>query len=62
MLAGDAVYFPTQESLYVFDASTARQLRQPIYLARRGLTGGNIIVAQNHLLITTADKVAAFKE
>ena len=61
-LAGDVVYFPTQQALYVFDAATAKQLRQPIDLARRGLTGGNIIVAQNHLLITTADKVAAFAE
>jgi len=60
VLAGGVVYWPTQTDLYVFDQSTARQVRQPINLARRGLTGGNIFVAQEHLLITTADRVFAF--
>ena len=61
-LAGDVVYWPAKDALYVFDQHSARQTRQPIDLARRGLTGGNIIVAGDQLIITTADKVYAFQE
>lgn len=62
ILAGGIVYWPTHDALYVFDQNTARQVRQPIDLARRGLTGGNILVAGGQLLITTADKVVAFRD
>ncbi len=62
VLAGDVVYWPTKDAIYVFDQSTARMIRQPIDLSRRGLTGGNLLVADGHLLVTTADKVVAFTE
>jgi hypothetical protein len=61
-LAGGNIYWPTASEIYVFDQATARQVRQPIQLAERGATGGNLIVAGGHLLITTADKVIAFAD
>lgn len=61
-LAGDAVYWPTREEIHVFDQATARPVRQPIKLDRRDAGGGNLIVAQDYLLVTTADEVTAFNQ
>jgi outer membrane protein assembly factor BamB len=62
VLAGSNIYWPTASEIYVFDQSTARQVRQPIQLDQRGASGGNLVVANGHLLVTTADKVIAFAD
>jgi outer membrane protein assembly factor BamB len=61
-LAGDVVYWPTEAAVYVFDQRTAREIRQPIELARREATGGNLLISGERMLIATPDKVIAFAD
>ena len=58
MLAGDSVLWPTRDKLYVFDQQTA-QPRKVIDLAARGVTGGNLLVADGRLLIATDNELIA---
>lgn len=58
VLAGGLVWWPTRESIYLFDQATARLKRQ-IPLAPRGLKGGNLLVAGDRLLIATGDELIA---
>ncbi|HEX7449570.1 MAG TPA: PQQ-binding-like beta-propeller repeat protein [Pirellulales bacterium] len=58
VLVGDKVYWPTWDKIYVFDQKSGRQ-EQPIDLASRGATGGNLLVADGLLLIATHDKLMA---
>jgi len=60
ILAGQHVYWPTRERIYVFDQHDMRQTRQPIDLAPIGTTGGNLVIVDGVLLIATADRLAAF--
>ena len=62
MLAGDKVYWPTRESIYVFDSATMRQARQPINLTEMGTTGGNLLIQDGVLVMATADRLMAFNE
>lgn len=62
VLAGDAVYWPTREAIYLFDQDTGRQLRQPIQLAPLGLTAGNLLIQDGVLVVTAADRIYAFNE
>ncbi|MCO6456136.1 MAG: PQQ-binding-like beta-propeller repeat protein [Pirellulaceae bacterium] len=59
-LAGDQVYWPTREALYVLDQAGPRQTRQPIPLAEMGVSGGNVVVAGGVLLVAGADHLTAF--
>ncbi|MDX1945128.1 MAG: PQQ-binding-like beta-propeller repeat protein [Pirellulaceae bacterium] len=69
VLGGSHVYFPTRETIYVFDqrpaatdfGSQPRLVRQ-IPLAPRGLTGGNLLISGGVLLIATGDRLVAFGE
>jgi len=45
------VFWPTREKIYVFDPLTAR-LKKEIELGPLGVRGGNVTVANGHLLIT----------
>jgi outer membrane protein assembly factor BamB len=58
MLAGGQVWWPTRESIYLFDQATG-QLRKQIPLVPRGLTGGNLLVAGDRLLIATGSELVA---
>lgn len=60
VLAGNQVYWPTRDRLYVFDQRGPRQTRQPIDLTPLGLTGGNLLIAHDTLLIAGADRLSAF--
>ena len=69
VLAGSHVYFPTREAIFVFDQlPTATDFgRQPklvrqIPLVPRGVTGGNLVIADGVLLIATGDRLVAFGE
>ncbi|MCI0358172.1 MAG: PQQ-binding-like beta-propeller repeat protein [Planctomycetaceae bacterium] len=69
ILAGDLVYFPTRESILVFDQRPTRtdfgwqpQLVREIPLVPRGATGGNLVIANGVLLIATGDRLMAFGE
>ena len=59
VLAGDCVLWPSRENIYVFEAATGRQ-KKVVSLVAHGATGGNLLVTERHLLITTADELVAF--
>ncbi|MCY2986744.1 MAG: PQQ-binding-like beta-propeller repeat protein [Planctomycetota bacterium] len=59
LLAGSSVYWPTRDKIYVFAQDGSRQVRQPIDLAPLGLTGGNLVLAEDVLLIATANELVA---
>jgi len=66
-IAGRHIWWPTRESIYVFDGQPAKtdfgwQPRpvQEIPLAARGATGGNLVMAGGVLLIATGDRLIAF--
>ncbi len=58
VLAGDSVLWPTREKIYVFDQKTARP-KKVIDLVPRGASGGNLLAADEHLLIATAGELIA---
>ena len=58
VLAGDRVYWPTRDTLYVFDQRTA-QPRGAVDLIARGAAGGNLLAAGRRLLIATATELIA---
>ena len=68
LMAGDHVYWPTREAIYVFrgsprhaaDGSFVPDGTGEIPLELRGATGGNLVFARDTLLIATGDKLHAF--
>jgi outer membrane protein assembly factor BamB len=69
LLAGQNVYWPTREKIFVFKQQTHRTeqgwtpipVRQ-IELTHRGVTGGNLLMSKGILLIATSDRLYALKE
>jgi hypothetical protein len=59
ILAGGKVYWPTAETIYVFDQVRNRQ-DEPINLAVRGASGGNLLIAGGGLVIVGSDRLVAF--
>ncbi|MGM0488186.1 MAG: PQQ-binding-like beta-propeller repeat protein [Planctomycetota bacterium] len=59
VLAGDQVFWPTYDSIYVFEQGSNQQVRQPIELQPLGLTGGNLVIVDDTLLIAGAEQLAA---
>ncbi len=58
ILAQDCVLWPTRERILVFDLKTAQPLKA-IDLLPRGVQGGNLLVANNGLLIATDKELIA---
>jgi outer membrane protein assembly factor BamB len=58
LLAGDFVYWPTRETIHVFQHATGRHVRE-ISLLARGVTGGNLLVGGGRLLIAGPDELVA---
>jgi len=58
LLAGSKVYFPTATKIHVFDQQGGQEESQ-IDLAALGLTGGNLVVTGEILLITAAERLAS---
>jgi outer membrane protein assembly factor BamB len=68
LLAGSHVYWPTYESILVFEQRAIRSAHgwepvpiREIPLAASGVTGGNLVAANGILLIAGADQMAAFR-
>ena len=59
VLAGNQVFWPTYEYIYIFQQDSHQQVRQPIELSSLGLTGGNLVIDQDTLLIAAADRLTA---
>jgi outer membrane protein assembly factor BamB len=69
IVAGDQVYWPTRDSLYVFAAQPVKtdtgwrpQGVRDISLVQRGATGGNLTIAGGVLLIAGSERLYAFDE
>jgi len=69
VLAGDHVYWPTRESIYVFAQQPVKDATgwrpggiRDIALAPRGATGGNLTIADGVLLIAAGDRLYAFDQ
>jgi outer membrane protein assembly factor BamB len=69
ILAGGHVWWPTRESIFVFDQQPAAtdfgwqpKLVREIPLVPRGVTGGNLVIAEGVLLIATGDRLVAFDQ
>ncbi|HBO44949.1 MAG TPA: hypothetical protein DD670_13675 [Planctomycetaceae bacterium] len=61
VLAGRRVYLPADDRIYVFDQDSAK-LEKIIELQPKGVAGGNLLVADGKLLITTKDGLVALGE
>jgi outer membrane protein assembly factor BamB len=68
LIAGGHVWWPTRESIFVFEARPAAtgfgwqpRLVREIPLLPRGVTGGNLVLAEELLLIATGEKLVAFE-
>jgi outer membrane protein assembly factor BamB/predicted negative regulator of RcsB-dependent stress response len=66
-IAGRHIWWPTRESIYVFDSQPIAtdfgwqpRIIREIPLVPRGVTGGNLVLADGVLLIATGDKLIAF--
>ncbi len=66
-IVGEQVWWPTRESIFVFSTQPVRigqgwgpPLLKEIPLVPRGLTGGNVLVAGDKLIITTGTQLAVF--
>ena len=59
VLAGQYVYLPTREKIFVFEQKSAR-LVDSIELSPKNAGGGNLIAAQGRLLIATTKELIAF--
>jgi hypothetical protein len=67
ILVDKHVYWPTRESIFVFDQRIRPEMlgREPeairtIDLASRGVTGGNLVLSERALLIATQDQLIVF--
>jgi outer membrane protein assembly factor BamB len=58
VLAGNSVLWPAGKKIYLFDQKTARP-KKVIDLAARGASGGNLLLADGHLLIATGTELIA---
>lgn len=67
VIVGEQVWWPTRENILIFSTQPARRgtewsppLLKEIQLVPRGLTGGNLLIAGDKLVITTGTKLAVF--
>jgi hypothetical protein len=67
VIAGDQVWWPTRENILVFGVAPIRAgneltppLLKEIPLVPRGLTGGNLLVTGDKLVVTTGTKLTVF--
>jgi len=58
VLAGDRVYVPADDRVYVLDQESG-ELKKIIELAPRGVAGGNLLVADGVLLVATEHELVA---
>lgn len=59
VLVGDKIYWPTMEQIFVLSQKTGLPVQQPIDLRQRGVTGGNLIVANGNLFVASPSELVA---
>jgi outer membrane protein assembly factor BamB len=60
ILAGDVVYWPTREDIYVVEQATGVPRRRIPLLARYAESGGNLVLAGEHLVVAQSRRIVAF--
>lgn len=62
LLVDDAIYWPTHEEIFVVAQETgAIRQRFPLF-ALNGQYGGNLVLAENHLLVAQPNRLAVFSD
>lgn len=62
-LAGDAVYWPTRRAVLVISQRSGQILREhPLAFPHHHRMGGNVVIAQDRLLIASADRLTVYGE
>ena len=65
LITSDTVWWPTREGVLLFDLHTQRHVDTIWFtpaLAAAGVSGGNLLMSQGHLIVATADRLIAFNE
>ena len=57
LVAGEEVFWPTRDRIYVFDVITGQQTREPIDISALGSTGANLVAAEGRLLVVGQDRM-----
>ncbi len=60
LLIDDLVLWPTRDRIHVLAQDAPRMVRQPIELSPLGMTGGNLLLAGDTLLVAGANQLAAY--
>jgi outer membrane protein assembly factor BamB len=60
ILAGNVVYWPTREDIYVVDQATGRLRRRIPLLARYVESGGNLVLAGDFLAVAQSRRIVVF--
>jgi outer membrane protein assembly factor BamB len=60
ILAGNVVYWPTREDIYVVDQTTGRLRRRIPLLARYVESGGNLVLAGDFLAVAQSRRIVVF--
>jgi hypothetical protein len=64
LLAGEQIFWPTRgraDQILVFEAARGQPARQPLALNAVGVSAGNLVVGQGHLLVAGPEELAAFR-
>ena len=60
VVAGDEIFWPTRNEIYVLHAATGERTRTPISLRSISDHGANLAAAHEHLIVAGHDKLTAF--
>lgn len=61
LLAGNQLYWPTRRTLFLLDAYSLSPVRQPVYLERLGVQGGNLVLVGQTMLIAGPQRMSALQ-
>ncbi len=59
LIAGDEIFWPTRDAIYVLHAVTGERARTPIKLSSMSQGGANLAAAHGHLIVAGYDKLTA---
>jgi outer membrane protein assembly factor BamB len=60
ILAGNVIYWPTREDIYVVDQASGRYRRRIPLLARYVESGGNLVIAGDFLVVAQSRRIVVF--